>query len=274
MTPTWVTLSGSQVGSVHVRNGTVAQDAHVTWADDTAAVIAVADGHGHSAHFRSATGAALAVGLAKDLLVDATTDFRDAEKVEQDLRYRLGPALTERWRDAVLKDVEQHPFTENEQTLVDQQTTVGLTRPYGSTIVAMAVSGGVLAALQIGDGEAVVVLADGTARQPLPADPDLHGAVTTSLCQPDPLRSLRCAGLDLATNDLVLGFVCTDGFGAGRVDGTGWWRQVGQELLGHARDNGFDWIGTMLPQWLQEPAQIGGDDTTLALLGSTRMARQ
>jgi hypothetical protein len=157
---------------------------------------------------------------------------------------------------------------------VDQRTTIGLIRPYGTTIVAMAASDGVLAAMQIGDGEAVVVLADGTTRQPLPADPDLHGPVTTSLCQPDPLRSLRCAGMDLKSHELALGFVCTDGFGAGRVDGTEWWRQVGEELLSHARDHGFDWIRDMLPQWLQEPAQVGGDDTTLALLGSTRRVRQ
>ncbi len=68
-----------------------------------------------------------------------------------------------------------------------------------SSIVAMAAANDVLAILQIGDGEAVVVLDERDQwRQPLPADPDLHGPITTSLCQPDPLRSLRQAGLDLA----------------------------------------------------------------------------
>ena len=272
MTSPWVTLSGSQVGSVHVRDGTPPQDAHVTWTSDTAAVVAVADGHGHKAHFRSAIGSQLAVGLAKDLLADAVSDFRDAADVEHDLRTRLGPMLTQGWRDGVLDHVEQHPFAESEEAFVDQETTVGLLRPYGTTIVAMAASNDVLAVLQLGDGEAVVVLEDGTVLQPLPADPDLHGPVTTSLCQPDPLRSLRLAGLDLPTLGFALGFVCTDGFGAGRVDGTGWWRQVGEELLQHARARGFDWMAGMLPQWLQEPAQLGGDDTTLALLGSSSLS--
>lgn len=269
MTSPWVTLSGSQVGSLHVRDGTPPQDAHLTWTGDTGAVIVVADGHGHKAHFRSAVGSTLAVGLARDLLVASLSDFRAAVEVDHALQTKLGPALTEGWRDGVLDHVAQHPFTEPEEASVDQDTTVGLLRPYGTTIVAMAASNNVLAVMQIGDGEAVVVLEDGTVLQPLPADPDLHGPVTTSLCQPDPLRSFRHAALDLTTNEVALGFVCTDGFGAGRVDGAQWWRQVGEELLQHARLQGFDWIADRLPQWLQEPAQNGGDDTTLALLGSS-----
>lgn len=270
MTQRWVALAGSQIGSVHVRDGTPAQDAHRVWSNDTTAVIAVADGHGHKAHFRSGIGSELATAFVTDLLVAAVANFHDAQEVQEQLTSVIGPALVEAWTAGVLDHVERHPFTEVDEALLAGDTTLDLLRPYGSTIVAMAASDDVLGVLQIGDGDAVVALENGDIIRPLPVDLDLDGARTTSLCQPDPLRSLRCAGLDVAAGDIALGFVCTDGFGSARVDAEGWWKQVGEELLEHSRAHGFDWIASKLPLWLDEPAQYGGDDTTLALLVSAR----
>ena len=39
----WTVLSGTQIGSVHVRDGRPIQDAVRTWAEGDAAVVAVAD---------------------------------------------------------------------------------------------------------------------------------------------------------------------------------------------------------------------------------------
>ena len=70
MTTGWTTLSGSSIGSVHVRDSLPLQDAVLTWNDPGSghAVVAVADGHGHKLHFRSDTGAALAVVSAVEEL--------------------------------------------------------------------------------------------------------------------------------------------------------------------------------------------------------------
>jgi hypothetical protein len=125
---------------------------------------------------------------------------------------------------------------------------------------------------QIGDGDAVVVSTTGRAFLPLPDDPELDGQRTTSLCQPDPLRSLRCAGLD-ASKDVALGFLCTDGFSSPQLDRHGWWQPVGTELLEHLRENGVEWVTAKLPGWLTEPALLGGDDTTLAVLAHGRDAQ-
>ena len=64
----WAVTSASQIGSVHLRDHRPLQDSSLTWADGDAAVIAVADGHGHHLHFRSDVGADLAAALRVDAL--------------------------------------------------------------------------------------------------------------------------------------------------------------------------------------------------------------
>jgi hypothetical protein len=265
MSPRWTALSGTRIGSAHVRDDLPLQDAHLVQVADGAAVIAVADGHGHHQHFRSDVGAQLAVRVATDLLVDALPHLTavPGEGAEEVLA-EVGAALVERWTDGVLQHLAAHPVDTESAALVDDRAL--LTRPYGTTLLAMVATGDLLGVLQIGDGDAVVVTADGRARRPLPEDPALDGTRTTSLCQPDPLDALRLAVVDTHAEDVVLGYLCTDGFSAARVDADRWWQQTGEELVSFVRDRGLPWVEARLPGWLEEPARIGGDDTTLALL--------
>ena len=271
MTHDWVVVSDSQIGSVHTRDGSRTQDCHRVWTDGSCAVIAVADGHGHFEHFRSDVGSELATSAATEILVREVGGFRDAEAVGKRLASEIGPTLVDTWTRTVREHIDEHPFTSDEKMDVPNDTTVGLLRPYGSTVLVMAVSQEVLAILQIGDGDAVVISDTGRIVKPLPPDVELDGVRTTSLCQPDPLRSLRSIGLDIASERVALGFICTDGFGASRTDAEGWWRQVAEELLDRARTHGFDYIKDKLPLWLDEPARYGGDDTTLAIVGDGRL---
>jgi hypothetical protein len=256
----WTVLSGTQIGSVHLRDGRPLQDAVRTWAEGDAAVAAVADGHGHHEHFRSDVGAQIAVDAAVDALVAALPTLTDAVTAERILPEVASRAVAA-WRDGVRRHVEQTPFGAG--------VPADPLRPYGTTLLAMAVTDEVLAVLQIGDGDTVVVDGAGRASRPLPADPESDGVSTASLCQPEPLRSLRTASIEVPAADVVLAFQCTDGFGSSRVDADGWWRQTGEELVRFGRERGLDWVAEQLPGWLEEPAQVGGDDTTLALIGRT-----
>lgn len=269
MSRRWTALSGTRIGSVHVRDGLPLQDAHAVSVTDDAAIIAVADGHGHRLHFRSDVGSSLAVALCVELLTDALPRLSDPTTGPTSgptVLREVGAELIARWTRAVHHHVAQHPFAGDELALVDPADATQATRPYGSTVLAMVATDELLGVLQIGDGDAVVVTAAGAALRPVPQDPDLDGSRTTSLCQPDPGASLRVGALDVRAEDLVLGYLCTDGFSTSRVDTDGWWRQTGEELVGFARRHGFAWIDERLPGWLAEPAAIGGDDTTLALL--------
>lgn len=273
MTHRWTTLSGTTIGSVHVRDQLPLQDAVLTWGNHDAgqAVIAVADGHGHKLHFRSDVGAGLAVECAVEVIRpllgglaelaeqgDEATGPTGVEMVRQ-----AGARLVETWTARVGEHITAHPYSPAED---DLGASADPLRAYGSTVLAAGAVGDLVAFLQLGDGDSVVVSADGEASRPLPEDPDLDGLHTTSLCQTRPVDALRVGVLDARVDDVALIFLCTDGFGRSRVDADGWWRQTGEQLLEFSRSRGLVWIREQLPEWLAEPAHVGGDDTTMALM--------
>ncbi|HVK29272.1 MAG TPA: protein phosphatase 2C domain-containing protein [Nocardioides sp.] len=267
MTVRWTTLSGSSIGSVHVRDELPLQDAVLTWTDPQHghAVVAVADGHGHKLHFRSDTGAALAVVSALEELrrvLPGVAAEADPVAAEELLR-TAAEGLVDTWTAKVRHHIEANPYSEAEEALGAGDDPL---RAYGTTVLAAAAVADLVLFLQIGDGDTVLVSAHGEAIRPLADDPDLDGLHTSSLCQPRPLEALRIAVVDARVDDVALAFLCTDGFGRPRVDSDGWWRQTGEQLLEFSRSRGLNWIRDQLPDWLAEPAQVGGDDTTMALL--------
>lgn len=270
MTHRWTTLSGTTIGSVHVRDQLPLQDSVLTWSDYELgqAVMAVADGHGHKLHFRSDTGSALAVVCAIEELrriLPGLAGFGESadHAAAVDLVSAAGAALVDNWAAKVRHHIEANPYSPAEEDLGAGADPL---RAYGSTILATAAVGDMVVFLQIGDGDSVLVSADGQASRPLPEDPDLDGLHTSSLCQPRPVDALRVAVVDARVDDVALIFLCTDGFGRSRVDADGWWRQTGEQLLEFSRNRGLVWVREQLPEWLEEPARIGGDDTTMALL--------
>jgi hypothetical protein len=276
MTHGWTTLSGTTIGSVHVRDQLPLQDSVLTWSDyeNGRAVIAVADGHGHKLHFRSDIGSALAVLCAVEELrrtLDALDELGDGadHTAAEALLSAAGAALVDSWVTKVQHHLAAHPYSAAEDALGASADPL---RAYGSTVLATAAVGDLVVFLQIGDGDSVLVSAAGEASRPLPEDPDLDGLHTSSLCQPRPVDALRVAVVDVRVDDVALIFLCTDGFGRSRVDADGWWRQTGEQLLDFSRNRGLVWVREQLPEWLAEPALIGGDDTTMALMVRTDVA--
>ena len=88
---TWQVITGSARGAAHRVSGLPNQDAVASQDGPGAVVVAVADGHGHIRHFRSADGAALAVDVAcraasraaAGLAAD-TTGNKEAERAGDD----------------------------------------------------------------------------------------------------------------------------------------------------------------------------------------------
>ena len=270
MTTGWTVMSGSTIGSVHVRDQLPIQDAVLTWSDPQTgqAVIAVADGHGHKLHFRSDTGSALAAVSAVEELRRmlprlGALDGPDNGEAAIDLLSRTAASVVDTWVAKVEHHLAANPYSPAEDEIGASEDPL---RAYGTTILAAAAAGDLVAFLQIGDGDSVLVSSRGEASRPLPEDPDLDGLHTSSLCQPRPLDALRVAVVDARVDDIALVFLCTDGFGRSRVDADGWWRQTGEQLLEFSRSRGLHWVRDQLPEWLAEPALIGGDDTTMALL--------
>src|SRR5579863_4606461 len=138
----WVALTASERGAAHHASGLPNQDAvQVRTAGPDAVVAAVADGHGHRRHFRSATGAALAVDVACEAAAElaARLDaFEAAEQLEAEALGTLVPAITERWRAGVAGDLAARPFTDEEQAIRARGDNPLIA--YGSTLL-LAVAG-------------------------------------------------------------------------------------------------------------------------------------
>lgn len=249
-------LGGASVrGLTHERRGAPNQDAWVCQNPDkkNPAIAAVADGHGAAAHFRSGTGAELAVRAALSVL---QSELDDADGGE------LAGAVVARWRADVRAHMGANPYTEAERRLADHPPL----SPYGATLIAAGVNSGVLALLQIGDGDLVLGYPDGRLERPLPAGPTLKGEQTFSLCQEDALTWFRSAVLwrsdDRPWPDFV--FMATDGVSKSFHDDDAFLSAVADIRAASERD--FERFIENAPAWLSTVSKQGsGDDATLCL---------
>lgn len=264
--PVWTAAAASCTGAAHEAAGTANQDAYATLTVGDVTAVAVADGHGDPAHFRSRHGARLAVDLAVTLMSDSASRSPGARALRVSLDDQVVPELLREWRRRVLDHAVTLPFSEDAIEGSVGSGDDAVVRTYGTTLVAIVGTPSAVGFAQLGDGDAVAVFADGEVARPLPEDPKLDGIHTTSLSQSDAAASVRVTVLDLGVRELRLALAVTDGFAAPQLDGVGWWRQVGEELGAHLVERGSNWICDKLPGWLEEPARTGGDDTTMGLL--------
>ena len=107
----WRAVTASERGAAHRAAGLPNQDAVEVRPLGGGMVAAVADGHGHSRHFRSARGARLAVSIACQAAADLAARPGGLPAAPEDLRRHLVPDIVTRWRDGVHRDVAAEPFT-------------------------------------------------------------------------------------------------------------------------------------------------------------------
>jgi Protein phosphatase 2C len=281
--PGWLVLTASERGASHEVSQTPNQDAVATQPTcDGGVVAAVADGHGHWRHLRSARGSRIAAAIGCEVGQELADRLRRENILhsEQDappdpaatasavcalLRDFAVPAVIERWRAAVLADLEADPFTDAEQDL--RQRGDDPTVAYGSTLLLAITLGTWLILAQIGDGDVVGVRPDGSACLPVPTDPLLDGMVTTSLCGRDPSADFRVAVTDTSADPLLALLLATDGYGNAQLV-EAWPNAFSSDLAWLLRHRDEQWLASQLPAWAARCASADGsaDDTTVALL--------
>jgi hypothetical protein len=282
----WQVVTSTARGRSHEVRGLPSEDA-VAQQEIPATggtVVAVADGHGHERHFRSATGSAIAVrvacqvaaALATEITAELATDHpagRGAGPRErwiaphaELLRDSLPSAIVSGWRAEIARHIEEHPYAAQERSVLARDGD-GLDVPYGSTLLVAVVTGGWLVCAQIGDGDMVAVAPDGAHGCPVPGDASLDGQRTTSLCQPDALAAFRVGVRDLTAAPLAVVLLATDGYGNAQAADP-WQPAVAGDLAELATEQDPAWFARQLPGWAELCAsgQGSGDDTTIALL--------
>ena len=179
LTATWRAVIGTARGAAHDVRGLPNQDSAESLAIAKAGgiVVAVADGHGHDRHFRSATGSKLAVRTACAVVEGLTAGAAEqpwGPELAVALRDRLPEAIVARWLEAVALDVASHPYTAAQASALEQAGD-DPSIPYGSTLLVALIAGGWLVCAQIGDGDLLAVRPDGGGWSPVSGDDLLDG---------------------------------------------------------------------------------------------------
>ena len=266
---TWQVITGSARGAAHRASGLPNQDAVASQDGPGGVVVAIADGHGHVRHFRSADGAALAVEVACRVASQAAAGLAAADTGDEEAERagrELARAVVADWRSAVADQLEVRPYTAEEQFILDRSADTPVV-PYGSTLLVAVIAAGWLVCAQIGDGDMLAVRPDGSSFSPVAGDDRLDGHRTTSLCQPDALALFRTGAHDLRQVPLAALLLATDGYGNAQADEP-WQPGVGRDLAEFAACRDRHWFGREVPGWAQRCASAdgSGDDATIALL--------
>jgi len=276
---TWRIIGASVRGAAHIRQNHPNQDA-IDWfpdqegdfasalPDQDAAfhILAVSDGHGSAKSFRSETGAALAVQTAMKTLFDFLEPQAGAENLTRLKRMaeeQLPKTLVRHWQALINADIAARPFSDDELRLLPPNNPL---LAYGATVLAVAVTPSFALYLQLGDGDILTVLDDGTVERPLPKDERLFANETTSLCGKDAWRDMRVRFQTLGESVPALMFAATDGYANSFRDDAGFLK-IGADLLDILSAEGIGYINAHLEEWLTEASHSGsGDDISVGLL--------
>lgn len=240
------------IGASHRRSGKPCQDEAGVWTVADSVAVAVADGHGTSKH--ADVGARLAVHVGLAGLVRFGEDLGDRSarlpEVQAYAEHPLRVQVVREWAARVRAKAggDQVPLLD-----------------YGSTLIFALATPNFLLVGQIGDGDILLVDADGNVTVPLPADPSVFADETPSLCLPEAWHSLRVRALPAPSGEALL-LLSTDGYSKSYATDAAF-RQIGPDYLDLVRDGGVSGLAPHLRGFLEQVTTQGsGDDIAFALL--------
>ena len=275
---TWRLCATTVRGPSHERTGQPNEDAVGGYAvgphsQDTR-LVALSDGHGERAYFRSERGAAFAVeaGLAASRHFLLNSPSLDLEAVRGWVA-KVQPAdVLQRWHALVAGDLAAEPFTSDELGgSLDggdaRMHGVALDPPraYGATLVGTAVTEDSIVFYQLGDGDIVTVSVEGMVGHPLGEEAQAFSNVTSSLCDQDPLSKWRSVVQEQSRHQTAFILLATDGYSSAFEDRESFLSTVGA-LAAVWRDGGPEKLRPTLDQSVAKARTFTGDDTTVAVL--------
>lgn len=214
----------------HLANNAPCEDASFHHSENGIHTVVVCDGHGASYCFRSHIGAQFAAQACNEILRSFAAEENAAEglldeDIREDLVRYLAGSIVDRWRAMVKAHWEDNPFTEEElkdcgpftpyykrAAVLTEKDPSLIPTAYGTTMLAaLLVEEKYLLLLQQGDGECTVIDGNGIQSHPVPWDDRCYCSVTTSLCDPDAAKAMRCHVIDLQKTPVAACLLTSDG---------------------------------------------------------------
>lgn len=248
----WLAIGSVVTGAMHLRKEMPCQDAlYLSPPNPNFAIACVADGHGSNSCPYSDEGSTIAVKVAGELLETMLPNLSDHKDVW------LPKKLVAMWEDEVRAIHEK-----KEREMLDPFPYT----LYGTTLLAVVATDSFVFALQIGDGNILMIDANGTAK-PILAEAENVGEDTESLCLKEAWQYIRTQIIPLSLpSDVPMLMLSTDGYANGFMNNSGFLK-AGSDFYKLWQEEGADFINEALPEWLRQSSDRGsGDDIALALI--------
>jgi hypothetical protein len=250
----WHAVAGGAIGASHLRKGQEGEDSFLA---STIGIpfIAVSDGHGSDRCTRSRIGSAHAVEAVASRLSGQPSIPTIAGLVEE---------VIDEWRKKCADHLEHNPMSHSESEIVAMSGGIGWALLYGATLLFAAAHDGRVVGCRIGDGDILIRRELGD----LDFVPELDKFVdneTDSLCVPDAGATSNYCVWDVGSNGPCMVIVASDGFGSAFED-PNWHKLVADDIHAYVESNGVEGLPGVVPDWCSGPADVGGDDASLALL--------
>jgi serine/threonine protein phosphatase PrpC len=191
------------------------------------------------------------VQIAGEILAEMHLDIAAHKDI------RLPKLIESKWKEAI-----QKLHAENGRELTEPFPYI----LYGTTLLAVVATDSFIFALQIGDGNILLINSEGNAHQILESEENV-GEDTESLCLSDAWTYVRTQIIPWnASNDAAMILLSTDGY-ANSFANTNGFLKAGSDFFTLWREEGLPYVNENLAEWLRQSSDKGsGDDIAMALL--------
>ncbi len=189
----YTAINAHHIGNMHIQKNLPCEDFSMSYEDDNMAVAVISDGHGDKNCFRSGKGAQIACETAVELCrkfyetSESMVGEYGVSALENVLK-GLEAEIVKVWKQSVLKDFEENPFTDEEiETASEKMQDIyrsgkKIEKAYGCTLILAVMTEKYWYGLQIGDGKCVSAYDEGVFVEPVPQDENCVANYSTSLC--------------------------------------------------------------------------------------------